>query len=183
MQSPGRLSDDDEALVEKAQAGDRAAREELARRHLPLVVRLVRRYVSETDAEDVAQRALMRALEKLDSFRRESTFRSWVHRIAVNLALNHIRDHKREVASEVDEVDLITNTLGTARLVAREARARLLRAVEELPPKQRESVELRLFGDLSFADVATRMGISEDSAKANFHHAMKRLRAHLDGDG
>ncbi|MFO0550083.1 MAG: sigma-70 family RNA polymerase sigma factor [Polyangiaceae bacterium] len=181
MQSPGRLSDDDEALVERAQAGDRAARDELARRHLPLVARLVRRYVSETDAEDVAQRALMRALEKLDSFRRESTFRSWVHRIAVNLALNHIRDNKREVASEVEEVDLITNTLGTARLVAREARVRLMRAVEELPPKQRESVELRLFADLSFADIAARMGISEDSAKANYHHAMKRLRAHLEG--
>lgn len=155
-------------------------REELARRQLPLVARLVRRYVSEHDAEDVAQRAVMRALDKLDTFRGESSFRSWVHRIAVNVALNHVRDHRREQAQPVDEADLITNTLGTARLVAREARVRLLDAVSELPPKQRLSVELRLFQELSFADVATRMGVTEDSAKANFHHALKRLRAALE---
>lgn len=176
----GRLTDEDSVLVEKAKQGDRAARGELARRQLPLVARLVRRYVPEHDAEDVAQRAVMRALDKLDTFRGESSFRSWVHRIAVNVALNHVRDRRRDQGQPVDEADLITNTLGTARLVAREAKARLLEAVTELPPKQRISVELRLFQELSFAEVADKMGISEDSAKANFHHAMKRLRAALE---
>jgi RNA polymerase sigma-70 factor (ECF subfamily) len=171
----------DEELVERARAGDRTAREELARRHRPLIVRLVRRYVSEGDADDVAQRAVLRAFDKLESFRGESSFRSWLHRIAVNVALNHIRDTRREVPSPVDEADLITNTLGTARLVAREAKVRLLAALDELPPKQKQSVELRLFRELSFAEVAEQMGTSEESAKSNFHHAMKRLRAHLEG--
>lgn len=171
----------DEELVERVRAGDRAAKEELARRHRPLVVRLVRRYVTESDAEDVAQRAVLRAFDKLDGFRGESSFRSWIHRVAVNVALNHIRDTRREIPAEVDEADLITNTLGTARLVAREAKARLLAALGELPPKQKQSVELRLFRELTFAEVADEMGTSEDSAKANFHHAMKRLRAHLEG--
>ena len=178
----GRLTEDDEtALVERARGGDRAAKDELARRQLPLVARLVRRYVPEHDAEDVAQRAVMRALDKLDTFRGDASFRSWVHRIAVNVALNHVRDQRRVEPRQVDEADLITNTLGTARLVAREAKAKLLQAVEDLPPKQRESVELRLFQDMSFADVAKKMSISEDSAKANFHHALKRLRSALDG--
>ncbi len=170
----------EEELVARARGGDRAAQDDLARRHLPLVVRLVRRYVPPADAEDVAQRAILRAFDRLEGFRGESSFRSWLHRIAVNVALNHVRDRKREVPTIVDEADLITNTLGTARLVAREAKAKLLLALEDLPPKQRQSVELRLFRDLSFAEVATEMGTSEESAKANFHHAMKRLRTHLD---
>jgi RNA polymerase sigma-70 factor (ECF subfamily) len=174
------VTEDDSALVERAKRGDRAAADDLARRHLPLVARLVRRYVPERDAEDVAQRALVRALSRLDSFRGESSFRSWLHRIAVNVALNYLRDRRRETPGTVDEADLITNTLGTARLVAREAKQRLLQALEELPPKQRQSVELRLFQDLSFAEIAAQMGTSEDSAKANFHHAMKRLRAFLE---
>lgn len=171
---------DEAALIAQARTGDREARGELAKRQLPLVVRLVRRYVSEADAEDVAQRAVMRALEKLDTFRGDSSFRSWVHRIAVNTALNHVRDHKREAPQAIDEADLITNTLGTARLVAREAKVKLLAAVQELPPKQKSAVEMRLFQELSFAEVATEMGITEDSAKANYHHAMKRLRAVLE---
>jgi RNA polymerase sigma-70 factor (ECF subfamily) len=170
----------DEELVELVRQGDPRAKDELARRHLPLLARLVRRYVNATDAEDVAQRAILRAFDKLDGFRGESAFRSWLHRVAVNVALNHLRDTKREVHGELDEADLITNTLGTARLVAREAKARLLLALEDLPPKQRRSVELRLFAELSFAEIGQEMGTSEDSAKVNFHHALKRLRADLE---
>jgi RNA polymerase sigma-70 factor (ECF subfamily) len=175
------VSDDDESLVRRIVGGETALREELARRHLPVLGRLVRRYVRGPDAEDVAQRAMMRALDKLETFRGDSSFRSWVHRIAVNVALNHVRDAKRTVVGEIDEADLITNTLGTQRLVAREAKTRLLGFVAELPDKQRRSVELRLFRDLSFAEVAVELGTSEDAAKMNFHHAMKRLRSLLEG--
>jgi RNA polymerase sigma-70 factor (ECF subfamily) len=174
--------DEDDALIQRTLAGDNAAREELTRRHLPILARLVRRYVPAQDADDVAQRAMMRALGKLDTFRGESSFRSWAHRIAVNTALNHVRDEKRTRASEIDEADLITNTLGTQRLVAREAKERLLKFVADLPDKQRRSVELHLFRDLSFAEVAEELGGSEDSAKMNFHHAMKRLRGLLEGE-
>lgn len=167
----------DEDLAARAREGDRLAASELARRHLPQLARLVRRYVKEGDAEDVAQRAMMRALEGLSTFRGESAFRSWLHRIAVNTALNHVRDSPKVRAQRpIDEADLVTDTLGTARLVAREAKLRLLEALRDLPPKQRQSVELRLFEDRSFKEVAERLGTSEDSAKANFHHGMRKLR-------
>jgi RNA polymerase sigma-70 factor (ECF subfamily) len=173
------MEDDDDRLAERAQRGNAAAREELARRHVPVLRRLVRRYVREDDAEDVAHKAMMRALDKLESFRGDSSFRSWLHRVAINVALNHARDTKRERACEIDEADLITNTLGTQRLVAREAKARLIGLVEALPEKQREAVRLRLFADLSFAEIGEHLGISEDAAKVNFHHALKRLRTEL----
>lgn len=174
------MSEPDEDLAIRAKAGDAAARDELARRHLGVLSRVVRRYVRDGDAEDVAQKAMMRALDKIESFRGESSFRSWLHRVAINVALNHLRDSKRDRASEIDEADLITNTLGTQRLVAREAKERLVRLVEELPEKQKLSVKLRLFSDMSFAEIGTELGISEDSAKVNFHHALKRLRVELD---
>lgn len=172
-------TDDDEQLVKRAAAGEAQARDELARKHLPVLRRVVRRYVSENDAEDVSHRAMMRGLSKLDTFRGDSSFRSWIHRVAINVALNHVRDTKKDAADELGEADIITNTLGTERLAAREARARLIGLVEQLPPKQRDSVKLRLFGELSFAEIGAELGISEDSAKVNFHHALKRLRADL----
>jgi RNA polymerase sigma-70 factor (ECF subfamily) len=172
---------DDDDLVRRAVAGEAQARDELARKHLPILRRVVRRYVSENDAEDVSHRAMMRGLGKLDTFRGDSSFRSWIHRVAINVALNHVRDTKKEAADELGEADLITNTLGTERLAAREARAKLLGLVEELPPKQRDSVKLRLFGELSFAEIGAELGISEDAAKVNFHHALKRLRVDLAG--
>lgn len=166
----------DEDLVTRAREGDRAAREALARSHLPIVARVVARYVRGADADDVAQRAMMRALDRLDGFRGEAPFRSWLSRIATTVSLNHIRDTRREVPTELDEADLVTNTLGTSRLVAREAKLRLRAAIQDLPEKQRRSVELRLFSDLSFAEVAREMNVSEDSAKVSFHHAMKKLK-------
>ena len=57
-----------------------------------------------------------------------------------------------------------------------------MKFVADLPDKQRRSVELRLFRDMSFAEVAAEIGGSEDSAKMNFHHAMKRLRGLLEGE-
>lgn len=174
--------DADELLARRAQAGDRAAAGELARRHLPQLARVVRRYVSEADAEDVAQRAMMRALDGLQGFRGESAFRSWLHRIAVNTALNHVRaTPKARSQRTVEDADLITDTLGTERLVAREARLRLIEALGDLPPKQRQSVELRLFEERSFREVAEATGMTEESAKANFHHGLKKLRVVLGG--
>jgi RNA polymerase sigma-70 factor (ECF subfamily) len=172
----------DEELAARCAAGDRGAADDLARRHLPQIARLVRRYVKTDDADDVAQRAMMRAIESVASFRGDSAFRSWLHRIAVNTALNHVRSAPRDRAHRtIDEADLITDTLGTARLVAREAKSKLLVALADLPPKQRASVELRLFEDRSFREVGDALGTSEDSAKANFHHGMKRLREVLVG--
>jgi len=172
----------DEQLAARCAAGDRAAADDLARRHLPQIGRLVRRYVKTEDAEDVAQRAMLRALENIASFRGDSAFRSWLHRIAVNTALNHTRGAPRERAHRtIDEADLITDTLGTARLVARETKSKLLVALADLPPKQRGSVEMRLFEDRSFREIGEALGTSEDSAKANFHHGMKRLREVLVG--
>jgi RNA polymerase sigma-70 factor (ECF subfamily) len=182
---PAAASEDegDEELVVRVRAGDRSAFADLVRKHREGIQRLVRGYVGgNEEAEDVTQETFLRALRAIDSFRGEASFRTWLYRIAVNVALNHARDQKRGRSVSLEEVELITNALGTGKMAAREARRKIGEALEHLPPKQRLVVEMRLIHEMPFRAIAGIAGSSEDAARANFQHAVKRLRALLAGD-
>jgi RNA polymerase sigma-70 factor (ECF subfamily) len=170
--------DADLALVARIRKGERHLFGDLAKKYRPEIQRLARGYVkTDEESEDVTQQALMRALRGIDGFRGEASFRTWLHRITVNVSLNHARDKGRIHAVSLEEVELITNALGTGKMAAREARRKLAVAVERLPPKQRQVVELRLVHELAFRAIAEIMSSTEDSAKANYQHAVKKLRA------
>lgn len=173
----GPTADEDAPAVERFRAGDKSAFQAIAIKYREPLVGLVRRYVkNDADAQDVAQRALLKAFEKIDTFRGDSAFRTWLYRIAIHLALNHIRGQDRTAPVELDDIASFTNALDTGKLVAAELWQKVVKRLEELPPKQRLVVELRLFHELSFKEIATIASSSEDSAKANFHHGVKRLR-------
>ncbi len=175
--------DPDAGLVAEFLAGDRTAFDALVRRHQPAVQRLVLRYVKrDADAQDITQMAFVRAFEKLSEFRGEAAFRTWLFRIAINLALNHIRGAPADLEPIVD-VAAFTSSLNTSRLVAGEVWRKVSARLDDLPPKQRLALELRIFHDLSFEEVAVIAGFSEESAKANFYHAVKRLRGLLPAAG
>jgi RNA polymerase sigma-70 factor (ECF subfamily) len=177
--SPTEGHDPDAALVAQFLAGDRTAFDALVLRHQAAVRRLVLRYVkSEADAKDITQIAFVRAFEKLSAFRGEAAFRTWLFRIAINLALNHVRGTPADLAP-IGDVAAFTSSLETGRLVAAEVWRKVSARLDDLPPKQRLALELRIFHDLSFEEVATIAGFSVESAKANFHHAVKRLRGLL----
>jgi RNA polymerase sigma-70 factor, ECF subfamily len=174
--------DPDAEIVRRMRAGDRKAFDELFRKYQDGVRAMVHRYLKNpVDAEDVSQRAFIRAFEKIDLFRGESSFRTWLFRIAINVALNHIRGADRAEPIEVDDVAAFTNSLGTERLVAAEVWRKVQAHLVDLPPRQRLVLELRLFHELSFKEVAAIVDSSEDAAKMNFHHAVKKLRALLPG--
>src|SRR5436190_3671487 len=173
----------DAALVERARAGSRPSFEALVRRYQRPLYFLCLRYVRDHDAaSDLAQRTLIKALEKMDELREPGIFKSWLYRIGANLALNHLRDNARFVAEETPagpehepaalEAD--------ARLEAAEDAAALRRAVATLPTKQRMTLELRVFEEMSFRDVAEALETTEGAAKVNFHYAVKRLRGLLE---
>jgi RNA polymerase sigma-70 factor (ECF subfamily) len=173
----------DEALVTRAQRGDRAALEVLVRRHQRAVFRLCLRYVRDADeAADLVQRTFVRAMAKLADLRAAEVFRSWLLRIGANLALNHLRDHARFVPE--DALDGTGGMPGTPpghveRLEAGEAIQALRQAVDTLPTKQRMTLELRVYEELSFREIAEALGTSEGAAKVNFHYAVRNLRARL----
>jgi RNA polymerase sigma-70 factor (ECF subfamily) len=175
--------DPDRALAERFRDGDRAAFDALVRRHQKGMWRMIRRYVkSDADAADVTQLAFVRAFRGLAAFRGTATVRSWLYRIAINCALSWLRDHRREQPTELAEDALTASNPAPAQLSADDDHARLRRAIAQLPPKQKLVLELRVFDDLPFKEVAELADCSENTAKVNFHYAVKRLRDILGAD-
>ncbi len=175
--------DPDRELAERFRGGDRAAFDLLVRRHQKGMFRLVRRYVrSDADAADVSQLAFVRAFRGLAAFRGAASVRSWLYRIAINCALSWLRDHRREQPAELLDDVLLDANPAPAGLMGQQEHAQLRDAIAQLPPKQKLVLELRVFDDLSFKEVAELADCSENTAKVNFHYAVKRLRDILGRD-
>jgi RNA polymerase sigma-70 factor (ECF subfamily) len=174
--------DPDKDCAERFRHGDRGAFDTLVRRHQRGVWRMVRRYVkSDADASDVTQQVFVRAFKGLATFRGAASVRSWLYRISINCALSWLRDHKREQPAEIEEHALVEGPAAPGRIAEGEESARLRDAIAQLPPKQKLVLELRVFDDLSFKEVAELADCTENTAKVNFHYAVKRLRDILGG--
>ncbi len=169
----------DVRLVAAFRQGDARAFESLVRRHQRPVWAVAMRFAKDADeAEDLAQRAFVKALENIDGLR--GAFRPWLMRIAVNLAKNHVRDHAKFIdAAPPDE----GHAPRTDDALAQEERRRRVRsALAQLGERQREVVMLRVDAQLSFQEIAQALEITENNAKVAYHHAVKRLRALCAGE-
>jgi RNA polymerase sigma-70 factor (ECF subfamily) len=179
---PTETVDEDSQLVERFRQGERAAFEQLVRKYQKPIYFFVLRHVPDSDeAQELTQRAFIKAFGGLAGFRGQAAFRSWLYRIAVNLALNHIRDQSKFARDVELEERPVGSRAATAddQLVAHEDQVRLREAVAKLPRKQRLTLELRVYEDLSFREVADILGTSEGAAKVNYHYAVKRLKEWL----
>jgi RNA polymerase sigma-70 factor (ECF subfamily) len=165
----------DEELVVAAKAGSRPAFEALVRRYQEPVYFLCYRYVRDHDtAAELAQRAFVRAMDSIRDLRQAEIFRSWLFKIAVNLALNYLRDASKFVEAPVFEG--VVAAEAHALIEAAETARGLQSAVSRLPNKQRMIVELRVYQELSFRDIAQALDTTANAAKVGFHHAIKNLR-------
>ena len=170
----------DEALVSRARAGDEGAFSTLMTRHRAAVYRAAWRLSgNHAEADDLSQEAFVKAYRALGSFRGESKFRTWVVRIAMNLAFT-ARQVRRPSVS-IEELRSLPGSDAPAdrSLLGREVRA----AVEALPPRQRQVLLLKVYEGLKFQEIADLAGISIGTAKATFFHAVRSLRGRLDGAG
>lgn len=174
VQEPG-----DDVLVARFRDGDSSAFDMLVKRHQRALYFLARRYVgNDADAQDVAQRALVQAFTQLSALRDQRSFRFWIYKTAANLALNVLRDRKPQ-AELADDTMPAPMTPELDPLVLDERQRQLRAAVASLPPQQRLVVELRVYEELPFAEVAEVAGCSEESARVNYHYALKRLRQRM----
>jgi RNA polymerase sigma-70 factor (ECF subfamily) len=172
-------ADPDLEFVESALRGDDDAFEELVRRYQRPIFALVIRICSSVDeAPDIVQRVFLKAYTKLRGFRRRSTFKTWLYTIAINLCRNVLRTRKRRgIHEEVDDKAVSVEAGIDEELISSERKEMLGRAVEELPPKQKAVLTLRVYEEMSFREIADTMRMTENSAKVNFHHAVRRLQA------
>jgi RNA polymerase sigma-70 factor (ECF subfamily) len=138
------------------------------------------RYVHDHDvAADLSQRTFIRVMEKLGDLREDNTFKSWLFRIGANLSLNHIRDHARFVDEEAASLppDLDAGPVSAdVQLESAEVSEAIRQAVAHLPTKQRMTLELRVYEELPFKDIAVALDTTEGAAKVNFHYAVRRLK-------
>lgn len=170
------LSVTDLELVEKVKAGDRRSFSELVKRHQRGVLRLSLRFMKDLDtAEDVTQEAFIKAYEKLNSFEGRASFKSWLFQIAVNTAKNRLREWKRETV-DIDDVQLAVDAEAETSLVHGAVADLLQKEVEKLPFKQKTALVLRVYEDLSFNEIADIMECPYDTAKANYRHALLKLK-------
>ena len=171
--------EDDASLLSRAREGDREARELLIRRYLRDVYETTARVLGDRDlAQDAAQDAFVNALGALPRFRGESSFRTWLLRIAVNAArsIGRRRGRRREVSLEIAAEVPAEASDETHRISTVKEAGRVEQFLERLPEKQRMAVILRLQQGLSYSEVAEALDCSEGSARVNYHLGVKRLR-------
>lgn len=150
--------DDDRELVARAQSGDMAAFEELVRRHQQgLFSYLYRMCRNSSDAEELAQAAMIRAWEKLAGFRGASSFKTWLYRIGTNLFLN-LRT-RRKPTEELPETLAAPDAKRPEQAFQQKVREDAVRgALVELPADQRAALVLLVYEDMSYKEIAETMG-------------------------
>ncbi len=185
MARPGPVTgkrDKDSELVRMASSGDRAAFETLYRRHRDRIFGLVWRLCGGDGAlaEDLLQEAFVRAWQKLDSFRGESRFATWLHRLSVNVALSDRRIRVRRLERETPLEGAAERTATGEKDVYAGHRMDLEQAIAKLPERARTVLVLYDVEGYSHAEIAEMTDMAVGSSKAQLHRARKLVRAELD---
>src|SRR5437868_2617500 len=168
--------DMDVALVDRYLTGDMSAFDELMIRYERQIYRVCYRFVdNRDDAMDLAQEVFIKAFEHLPTFRRESSLKTWLYRIAMNHCINHKKKHAHEFV-EVTEFTGSVNPSVQAHLEDEEQRAHFRSLVKHLPPKQKAILEMRINEQLSYEEIARMSGRSVSTIKASVFFALEKLR-------
>ena len=171
------IADDEHHWVRKAQAQDTAAFEALYRLHVDKVYGLCLRMTGNaSEAEDCVQDAFIQAWTKLDKFRGESAFGTWMHRVAVNTVLGRMRKSRREQdrIRAVAEVSSVPDSIGDNGGLQD-----LELAINELPSGARHVFVLHGVYGYSHGETSGMLGIAEGTSKAQFHRARRLLAQQL----
>jgi RNA polymerase sigma-70 factor (ECF subfamily) len=166
----------DSALVDRYLGGDMTAFDELMLRYERQIYKVCYRFVdNREDAMDLAQEVFIKAFEHLPSFRRESSLKTWLYRIAMNHCINHVKKHSQEFV-EVTEFTASVSPTIQSHLEHREQREHFMRLVKRLPPKQKAILEMRINEQLSYDEIAKMSGRSVSTIKASVFFALEKLR-------
>ncbi len=175
---------DEPTLVAAALAGDAGAFDLIVERHRRSVYQLCYRFVANhEDASDLTQDVFLRAYRGLRTFRGTSSLATWLYRIGVNVCLNRVslKSPAKEPIDADQHVD--TRSESPAERVLRGERAvRVRAAIARLPEKQRATLILRVYHDLSHQEIADALDSTVGAVKANFFHALANLKKILGTD-
>jgi len=168
----------DDDLVRAARVGDRAALEQLLRRHVDRVHALARRLLgNEADADDAAQEALIAVVRGLDRFDGRSSFTTWLYRVTTNACLDELRRRSRRPGPLAEDVDHGRHDPMLSDGIA--DRAEIDAALATLPPEFRAAVVLRDLCDLDYAEIAAVLGIPAGTVRSRIARGRALLARRL----
>ena len=179
-----------DSLIEQCLAGDQAAWEQIVRQNWRKVFNVAYKFVGKHDeAEDLTQDIFLKIFKALGSFDRRANFQTWIISISRNLCIDHYRSVRKErqtIARDVDSNDLqpvATERGPYAQAEHQDLRAQLRQALETLPVTLRTAVVLRDLQELSYQEIADRLGLPEGTVKSRINrgrielaHQLKRLQ-------
>jgi RNA polymerase sigma-70 factor (ECF subfamily) len=186
---PDDLSDSE--LVLRVRKGDGSAYRPLVERYQNRVHAMVYGMVRDSEeARDITQNAFIKAYQNLASFRIESSFYTWLYRIAMNLAIDHCRKTRRRKTSAFDDAVAARDEDGTIlevhqgdspqkALQRKQLHQRIFAALDELTEDQREVILLREVEGLSYKEISETMEIPEGTVMSRLFYARKRLQGIL----
>jgi RNA polymerase sigma-70 factor (ECF subfamily) len=177
-------------LVRRVQRGDSAAFDLLLRKYQHRIVALIGRYISDwSECQDVAQDTFLRAYRALGNFRGDAQFYTWLHRIAVNTAKNHLVAHNRRPPTDDIDVDDATqfesgmrlrdNDTPERELMRQQLEQTVMRAVEGLPEELRQAITLREVDGLSYEEIAQRMDCPIGTVRSRIFRAREAIDVEL----
>ncbi len=188
---------DERILVQQAQAGSRAAFEELVRRYDRDVLRLALNLMKRSeDARDVYQEAFLKVYRNLHRFRFECSFYTWLYRVVTNVCLDHLRrrqarpedqapetHHARPEEGSTDFFERQRENRATLdperHVLGQEIRIRLAAAMERLSPRERMVFEMKHYQGLKLRAIGDALGTTEETVKNSLFRATRKLRSEL----
>jgi len=179
--APGEGERTDLDLIERWKSGDERAATSLVERHAGALARFVASIDRRSDVQEVVQDTFVRGFASLDSFRGDSSLRTWLFTIARRLLLDRRRSERRRGEEvEVQDRDFITEYDALDAAVADETEARVRQSLGLLSPTQREVFTLRVGEGMSYKEIAVAAGTTEGAARVHYHNAMRAIKEFLD---
>jgi RNA polymerase sigma-70 factor (ECF subfamily) len=177
----------DEQLVARAQSGDKRAFELLVRKYQYKIIQLVSRLVGDGDAPDVAQETFIKAYRALKGFQGNSAFYTWLYRIGINTAKNHLVSRSRRPADQdidIADAELYGHTehlsdveTPEAQLLTEEIKTKVAEAIAKLPADLRKAITLRELDGLSYEEIAEIMDCPIGTVRSRIFRAREAIDA------
>ncbi len=186
------MADSDHILVERAKKGDKKAFELLVRQYQGKVASVIARSVSDSDkVHDLTQEAFIKAYRALGSFRGDAAFYTWLYRIAVNTAKNHLMASGRGIPMsdmELEDADRVAPQLRDhetpeRKVLRREMLENLERSIDSLAPSMKKAILLRDVEGHSYEEIAEVLGCPIGTVRSRIfrarHEVMERMKQYL----
>ena len=169
----------DAELIQKVIDKDKEAGRILFMRYSDSIYSYInsRVYPSDT-AKDLMQITFLKAFKNLKKLKNREIFKSWLYTIAKNTVYDFYKKNKNDVS--IDDVDYRLGKTNRDNLLNEELKKDIKKAINKLSKNQKEVINLRIFNESKFKEIAEKLNISENNAKVTYHNAIKKLKKYLE---